>query len=288
MLFVIFFATVVAIAEGQTSMVVFANNLDPGDAYVDTNPAVGGDARTTVPITSVAGWSYAAIGNGAVCGINSGPITTATGTFPKVPMQFSTTDEDGAGPAYTIGEAKCDIDYTLPGAALSDFPLLSTFEGASYRWYRDSTSTAAQWFQPSFRLLIVDPLDLSGPDGTPRISYLVFERAYNPSTAVAVPTNTWVFEDLTVSGPRFWSTKNPGGGSPPYQAISEWRNPASCNLVAPAANCYSSQAVILGFNSGVGSGWDGPFIGAVDDFSWTIAGVTTTSSFRVNAVLPTE
>jgi hypothetical protein len=40
--------------------------------------------------------------------------------------------------------------------------------------------------------------------------------------------------------------------------------------------------VILGFSSGVGSGW-GSFTGAVDNISWTINGVTTVNNFEVAA-----
>ena len=47
---------------------------------------------------------------------------------------------------------------------------------------------------------------------------------------------------------------------------------------------YFPNAVILGFSSGIGSGWSGTFTGAVDKISWTIGDTTTATNFEVQAV----
>jgi hypothetical protein len=50
--------------------------------------------------------------------------------------------------------------------------------------------------------------------------------------------------------------------------LAEWR-------------AYLPNAVILGFSSGVGSGWSDSFSGAVDNIAWTIGNITTSSNFEV-------
>jgi hypothetical protein len=45
-----------------------------------------------------------------------------------------------------------------------------------------------------------------------------------------------------------------------------------------------TNAVILGFNAGIGSGWNGVFTGAVDNITWTIGTQTASYNFEVAAV----
>ena len=90
----------------------------------------------------------------------------------------------------------------------------------------------------------------------------------------AAPTDSWVTD--VVTGTTFLWNFGLGIGNEaninatPYAydaTLAEWQ-------------AHSPNAVILGFSSGVGSGW-GPFVGAVDNISWTIGGVTTMSNFEL-------
>lgn len=45
-----------------------------------------------------------------------------------------------------------------------------------------------------------------------------------------------------------------------------------------------SNAVILGFSSGIGSGWSGTFDGAVDNIGWNIGGNVSSYNFEVSPV----
>lgn len=112
----------------------------------------------------------------------------------------------------------------------------------------------------------------------------MFEIAYQPSPPSSAATDMWVTQTLDVNS-RFWSSTNAGG--PPYQPFSSWIA-GGCTVATTPLSCYSSSAVIIGFNVGVGSGWNGVFTGAADDFSWTVGGVTTSTSFRTTIQIGEE
>ena len=177
------------------------------------------------------------------------------------------------------GAGKADIEYLanpvnlggnfVAGGSLGPFSALSAM---SYDWYRDSSSTNPGVQHPALRVLLDADGDLStiGDRGG-----LVFERAYNSSLT---PTGTWVSDTVTGTT-NLWSfglglpfaadIDNSGSGYD--DTLNEWQ-------------AFLPNAVILGFSAGVGSGWDGVFSGAVDNISWTIGQITTTSNFEVTAV----
>ena len=138
----------------------------------------------------------------------------------------------------------------------------------TYDWFRDSNSTATAGQHASLRVLI----DADGNLET--ISDrggLVFESVYNtPNTAV----DAWVTE--TVSNASFlWNFGTPLGfggniNATPYAydaTLAEWKS-------------YFQNAAIIGFSSGIGSGWQS-YSGAIDNIGWTVNGVTTSTNFEV-------
>ena len=153
----------------------------------------------------------------------------------------------------TTGVGKADVEYFYSAPQL-----LSSLDAFSYDWYRNSSSSVASHLHPTLRLIVTN--------GT-QSGYLVFERAYNPSVT-PVPTDTWVTDD--VINAKFWGTGSlPGAFSVYDRNLSDWSA-----LLGP-------NAVVVGISSGIGSGWNGTFEGAVDNITVGFNGVSTTYNFEV-------
>lgn len=243
------------VAAPAAATVVNANGTAPGDNFTNTTSVNMGQAIGST------GWFYNNVRNGGTVGINTinafmgNGSASMSGTLPS---------------AY-----KADIEYLANGVtvagnnyATGSLGSFSSFTGMSYDWYRNSTSTNNAIQQPSLRVLI----DVDGNLATTNDrSALIFERTYN--TAGNAPTNAWTHEDIGATT-KLWSSGSLGfefdvdHDGTPYDTLTEWQTALT-------------NAVIVGFSSGIGSGWDGAFTGAVDNISWTINGVTTTSNFEV-------
>lgn len=87
------------------------------------------------------------------------------------------------------GVSKADMEFYL-----STPIALSSFEGASYDWYRDGSSTNPAAQVPSLRLLL--------NTGT----YLIYEPVYN---GVAVVDNTWTTSTIG-AGTSLWANNTAG------------------------------------------------------------------------------
>ncbi|MEO1230591.1 MAG: hypothetical protein AAFZ18_16965 [Myxococcota bacterium] len=139
------------------------------------------------------------------------------------------------------------------------FGRLSDLRRASYRWYRDSSSTATPFLATAFRLMVHDPDD--GEYGS--TWYLVYEpvyAGYHPT----VPVDTWVRSNVHSS--------------------TVWRYPVYLNGQLPPADycrnhsseCYrydrtpldwefGPNAVVISVQLTTGGGWSGTYRGYVDD-----------------------
>jgi hypothetical protein len=166
---------------------------------------------------------------------------------------------DGSGPS----KADMEIYFSTP-------VLLSEFTGGSYDWFKDSASVGDAP-APAYRLAMLNANNQFG--------YFVYEPYQQPH---AVPLDTWVTETIDTTTSLFWATGSnfvipPPGGAPPHcqsclHSLDEWS----------AAN---AGAKVIGFSTGVGSGWTaGPFVGAVDNVSFTFGQETSTFNFEVSAV----
>lgn len=232
-------------------------------AGVVTASNAGGDAFTNPTGTNqgqaigASGWYYNNVRNGASVGIDAGNPRSGNGS-----VSFTAPNNGKADIEYLAGGVNIAGNYY----ATQSLGLFSTLVSMSYDWYRAGSSTANANQHPSLRVLI----DLDGRLDTNDRGGLVFERVYNADPSY--PVNTWV-SDLVDADTKVWGFglgSDPDGGYPYDSSLADWQ------AFLPAT------ATIVGFSSGVGSGW-GPFQGAVDNISWNIGGVTTTTNFELAA-----
>jgi len=239
--------------------IVYSNDPAPGDLFSNSGSAFLGQAVGT------SGWYYNNVRYGGEVGIRTNyPFNGNGSVYMRTPSKDAKADIEFLGNALATGN---------PGNFYSVTAIapLKHLVSVSYSWYRDSTSSVAGHLHPVLRILLDADGDLNtvGDRGG-----LVWESVYQlgPYTA---PTNTWVTQ--TVDDNSWMWNYGLGIGfaaninSTPYAydaTLAEWK-------------AYFPNAVIIGFNMGLGSGWTGDFVGAVDNISWTINGITTTTNFEV-------
>ena len=155
-----------------------------------------------------------------------------------------------AGPT----NAKADFEYYFsPGGGFA----LSNLTAFSYDVYRSSSSTAAGKYEPSLRLYVSDGA---------HTGYLVYEGVYNGQ--LVSPTDQ--FTTANVMPAYVWSTGTlPDAATVYNRTIADW--------VALLPNLQ-----VLGFSTGIGSGWDGSFDGSVDNITYATAinGVSQSTTFN--------
>lgn len=249
-------AACISLAGLTTSgaVIVYSNNTPLGDSF--TNPLATNQGQ---PV-GASGWYYNNVRNGAAVGIaGTLPYASNGSVYFQSPSGLAKADVEYLANAVNIGG-----NYFAAGS----LGLFSNLLWFSYSWYRDSASTNPAVQHPVLRVLLDADGNLStlGDRGG-----LVFERAYNGGI---VPADTWVFD---VIGPStyLWNfglglgfAANINATPSPYDAtLAEWQ-------------AYFPNAVILGFSSGVGSGWNGQFYGAVDGIAWLLGGVVTETNFE--------
>lgn len=244
-------------SAGAQAATIYANNPAPGDSFTNAGGTNQGQA------VGATGWVYNNVRNSGTVGINDSLPRSGTGS-----VSFSFSSPSGA--------AKADIEFLGSPVvfmgnyyATTSLGAFSDFTGMSYEWYRSSVSTNPAEQMPSLRILLDFDGDLSTTNDR---GGLVFERAYNGGV---VPVDGWTLDTITANtylwnfGLGLGFAANINATPDAYDAtLAEWQ-------------AFMPNAVILGFSSGVGSGWNGNFVGAVDNISWTIANVTTTTNFEV-------
>ena len=238
--------------------IVYSNNPAPGDLFSNSGSAFLGQAVGT------SGWYYNNVRDNGAVGIRTNyPFNGNGSVYMRTPTLDAEAGIEFLGNALTIG---------VPGNFYSVTAIapLSQLQSVSYSWYRDSTSSVAGHLHPVLRILLDADGDLNT---TSDRGGLVWESVYQlyPYTA---PTNTWVTQTITDSS---WLWNFGLGGT--LMDIDGDGYAHNSNLAAWKA--YFPNAVIIGFNMGLGSGWTGDFVGAVDNISWTIEGITTTTNFEV-------
>lgn len=240
--------TPLLVTWAQAQIIVLSNNPFPGDAF--TNPSSSNQGQA-VGSTS---WYYNNVRNSGTVGIRT--------DFPR----------SGNGSAWfslPSNTAKADLEFLANAVNLFGNFAANGFLGAfsdlslmAYDWYRVGTSTAPNHLHPVMRVL----LDLDGNLGTVTDrGGLVFERAYNPSVS-PVPVDQWVSETIGANT-QLWNF-GAALGAWTLRTLTGWQS-------------TYPNARIMGFDVGVGSGWNGTFQGAADLVSWTLAGNTVTYNFEV-------
>ncbi|MCX7800459.1 MAG: hypothetical protein N2109_08975 [Fimbriimonadales bacterium] len=224
---------------------VYPNN-PAGDFFVNAGPS-----NASLAVGS-SGWYYMNVRHSGGVGIN--------GLLPYL----------GTGSVLLSGVSglsKADIEYWKLNNLNVPQPLglLSALDAISYSWHRVGSSTIASHLHPSLRLFV------GWLDGTTwKSGYLVYEEIYNDPSFTA-PTDTWV--DVDAIGKKFWSTGSlPDAFSSYDRTLSQWSS-------------LMPGAVVLGFSMGAGSGWNGVFTGAVDNFKYSFAGGSSGEfNFEVQSV----
>lgn len=168
---------------------------------------------------------------------------------------------NGSASFYGVdGNSKADLEIYFS----SPF-LLSELESASYDWYRDSSSSNPGAQHPSLRFL------------TDKGTYLIFESVYNGLNTA--PTNAWVTSSIGADT-VLWANNTGGVNVPTGQNCT----PGGQCATLSAWQSANSGVKIIGLSTGIGSGWNGGFAGAVDNIRFTVNEQTTDYNFEVAAV----
>lgn len=179
-----------------------------------------------------------------------------------------------SGPA----NAKADLEYLANAVdsggnytASGSLGSLSALSSMSYDWYRDSSSAANAGQHASLRVLIDTDGNLST---TTDRGGLVFESIYNTANT---SVDAWITEVVSDST-YLWNFGTPLGFGANINA-----SPYAYDATLAQWKAFFPLAQIVGFSSGIGSGWQS-FSGAVDNIGWTIDGVSTLSNFELAQV----
>ena len=235
-------------------------NSPTGDAF--TNPSSSNQGQAI----GATGWYYNNVRNGPNVGIDTDHARSGNGS-----TSFTSPSSGKEDIEFLPGAVSLGGNY----ASIASLGLLSSLSTMSYDWYRNSSSSATATLHPSLRVL----LDADGNLETlTDRGGLVFERVYN---SLATPVDQWV-SDTVSDTTNVWNFGLGLGGT---VSINSNGYAYDSNLLA--WKTYFPNARIIGFSSGIGSGW-GPFDGAVDNIAWTINGITTTSNFEVAAAAVPE
>lgn len=245
-------ALVIACAAGAQADVVLNTELGPVAPPGVTTTDASGTRSTKAGAGNVSEafsfneWQQRNLRGGAEVGITTDYARSGNGS-----ISFYGVD----------GNSKADMEiyFSTPF-------LLSDFQGASYDWYRDSSSTNPAGQHPSLRL------------ATNLGTYLIFESAEN-----GIPTATtdaWVTSTIG-SSTNLWANNTGGIVVPGAQNCTPGGQCASLS----AWQAANPAALVVGFSTGIGSGWNGGFAGAVDNISFTVNDQTKSFNFEV-AVVP--
>ncbi len=174
---------------------------------------------------------------------------------------------DGNGSAVFASpttNGKADLEYRFSTAVS-----LTSVLGGSYDWFRDVASTNPGAQAPVFRLILGNAAGNAFSSAT----YLIFEPTYNG--VGTAPEGSWQTSTFGLNS-TFWVNNN---------NINKAAGIPSCTS---GGTCFDSLAdwisvnqslTVVGLSLGVGSGWAGNFLGAVDNVSYNF-GTAGSNSFN--------
>lgn len=131
---------------------------------------------------------------------------------------------------------------------------LANLSDVSYQYYRDSSSTNPAAQAPSLRLYV--------SDGAGRTGTLIYEPVYNGTNPV--PVDSWQTVDALLG--NWWLFE--GGVFENYGlTLADWATDTVFNNSTNTATKqgFGANAVILGIDTGIGSGWNGVSLAYVDN-----------------------
>ncbi|MBL8887826.1 MAG: PEP-CTERM sorting domain-containing protein [Phycisphaerales bacterium] len=236
-----------------------SNSFSLGFVVLSIGGGIAASGATVVVTPSnPLGWSAQNLRGDGSASITNTYANNGTGS-----LQFSGSSDS---PSYKADFVRANIGLNL----------LSTMTSLSIDLYRNSSSSAAGHLAPAVRLLV------DNGQATDRYSYLIWEPVYNGVNTVT--PNQWNTHNLM--GGNFWQRafKTIGGGQTVEiynRSLSDW---LSGDTVVDGggvtSNVVGPNAVVLGYEIGIGSGWTGSFDGAADMFKIGFDGDDTTFNFE--------
>lgn len=216
-----------------------------GDGSTFTN---AGASNAADPACALAAdtWCARNVRNNGVVGITSTYARSGNGS-----IEFSGPD---------AMSYKSDFEYYL--STPNQFTLfeLSSF---GYDWYRSSTSAAPAHFAPAIRLIMSDG------------SYLVYEPTLDgtpKNTIFNQPTDSWQTSSIGDNNYLWWTAE----GTQVAYSLGDWKS----GRTAGNGRTLNGNAVVIGFSTGIGSGWTGSFFGAVDNVNYRTSNVNVATTFN--------
>lgn len=211
-----------------------------------TNPVLA--ANTVVKPSASNGWSAANVRSNATVAITATQPRAGVGS-----LEFNTD-------TIISGQDKADFEKVWNPTVFTGRKL-ANLTALSYEYFRDSASTTGANFVPVLRLYVFDP-------GSGKYATLIWEYAYNHNGAV--PTDAWQMEDV-LNG-KFWMFV-PSGQSIPSgvvqnynSTLSDWISGSPTGQSGdPTPVNIDANTLVIGINTGVGSGWGNKFHGFVDN-----------------------
>lgn len=241
----------------NTSLPALNGNFGGGVATTVTGP----NGTTTTVVGPAGGANRASAAN------NGSWYQTDVGGGASVGINTNYLNDNGSIFFSTVGTAsKADLSYSF-----TSLVPLSSFASASFQFYRDGASSAAQ-VAPVLRLGII-----RDTGGTFSFAGFLILDNFSATGSIA-PDNVWTTISATQTSSNFYTT-NPVLG-PTFTAgqktIAGW---VSTNSATPL--------YVFGVNTGVGSGWGNSFSGAVDRIVFDFTGGPQGSfDFAVAGAIP--
>ena len=201
--------------------------------------------------------------------IRNNANTEITGNEPR--------DGDGSLELSSTGGPDKGEATLVPDAG---FGYLSDLTELSYDWYRDSSSDAADHFQPAIRIMVVD---YNVATSSYVYTQLIFEGVYNGEPVA--DEDVWVEQVIDLDDDILWQFYSGVGVTENYtQTLVDWQDGTHV-----AGWEYTSNAFVYGINVGIGSGWANDFLGYVDNVHIAFdGGLSETWNFELKAPVVPE
>lgn len=133
---------------------------------------------------------------------------------------------------------------------------LANLSGINYSYYRDPSSDNPANQAPSLRLYV--------SDGAGRIGTLIYEPVYNGVSTV--PEGSW--QDVFATGGKWWLYESSKAFQNYGLDLFDWLSTDTFTASDGATTTgFGPNAVILGLDVGIGSGWNGTSLAYVDNIA---------------------
>jgi hypothetical protein len=216
-----------------------------GTPFTSAGPADAVDPSCALSVNT---WCARNVRNNASVGQTTARPRNGNGS-----LAFSSPNSSG----------KADFEYYFANSFK-----LGTLTGLGYDYFRDGSSTVAGHLVPSLRILIEQ-------DGL--FGALIYEPVYNGQPTA--PVNAWTSVAITGST-NMWLSQFSCGIQEQYDiTLSTWESATGSPKKCGTGN-FNSNANVVGLSTGVGSGWNGTFDGAVDNVTYRTAGMEQSRVFN--------